>query len=135
MAVKPDMVGIIVKDMAEALRFYRLLGLDIPEGAESEPHVEITANGYRIAWDTEELVRSFAPHWQPPTGHRISLAFKCDSPAEVDEVYQRLIAAGARSAAEPWDAVWGQRYAMIQDPDGNHLDIFAPIPETAAGGA
>ena len=27
----------------------------------------------------------------------------------------------------PWDAFWGQRYAMIRDPDGNEVDLFAPL--------
>ena len=29
MAIKPDMIGIVVKDMAAALKFYRMFGLDI----------------------------------------------------------------------------------------------------------
>ena len=68
----PDMVGMVVSDMAAALRFYRLIGLDIAAGAEIESHVEvITPNGYRLAWDTEALVRSFNPDWQAPTGSRV----------------------------------------------------------------
>jgi hypothetical protein len=26
----------------------------------------------------------------------------------------------------PWDAVWGQRYAIVHDPDGNAIDLFSP---------
>lgn len=52
MAVLPDMIGFTVRDMGAALRFYRLLGLDIPEGKEGEDYVEvITPNGYRISWN------------------------------------------------------------------------------------
>jgi hypothetical protein len=32
MAIKPDMIGIVVRDMGAALHFYRMLGLDIPHG-------------------------------------------------------------------------------------------------------
>jgi uncharacterized glyoxalase superfamily protein PhnB len=28
---------------------------------------------------------------------------------------------------EPWDAFWGQRYAAVGDPDGNLIDLFAPL--------
>ena len=28
---------------------------------------------------------------------------------------------------EPWDAFWGQRYASVKDPDGNQIDLFAPL--------
>ncbi len=58
MNIQPDMIGITVRDMIASLRFYRLLGLDIPEGQDGEDHVEVTTpNGYRIAWDTETLVK------------------------------------------------------------------------------
>lgn len=124
----PDMVGIVVSDLKASLKFYRLLGLEIPEGAEKEDHVEVTTrNGYRIAWDTEQLVKSFAPDWVQPTGQRIGIAFKCDSPAEVDILYNRIIAQGYEGKKEPWDAFWGQRYAQVADPDGTVIDLFAPL--------
>ena len=124
---QPDMVGIVVKDMAAALRFYRMLGLDIPPGAEKEDHVEVNANGYRLAWDTVSMIKSFSPDWVEPVGHRMGLAFLCTSPAEVDELYRAIVAAGYVSRKEPWDAFWGQRYAQVFDPDGNVVDLFAPL--------
>ncbi|MCZ6462364.1 MAG: glyoxalase, partial [Actinobacteria bacterium] len=27
------------------------------------------------------------------------------------------------------DAFWGQRYATVLDPDGNAIDLFAPLTE------
>jgi catechol 2,3-dioxygenase-like lactoylglutathione lyase family enzyme len=123
-----DLIGIIVQDMAAALAFYRRLGFDIPPEADSEGHVEATAGGLRVAWDTVEVVNSFDPEWAPPVGgHRLGLAFLCDSPTEVDEVYDELIAAGYESRLEPWDAFWGQRYAVVTDPDGNPVDLFARL--------
>jgi uncharacterized glyoxalase superfamily protein PhnB len=121
------MIGIVVQDMTAALRFYRTLGLDIPAAADTESHVEITANGYRIAWDTAELMRSIVSDWVQPTGHRISIAYRCDSPKEVDALYQRVTSAGYKGRKEPWNALWGQRYAMVLDPDGNNVDLFAPL--------
>ncbi|AXK34776.1 glyoxalase [Streptomyces armeniacus] len=128
-----DFVGMVTDDMAAALAFYRRLGLDIPAGAESEPHVEATVpGGVRLAWDTVETVRSFAPDWQPPAGAgRVSLAFRCDDPAEVDAVYADLTTAGHRGEREPWDAFWGQRYASVVDPDGNSVDLYAPLTPPA----
>jgi uncharacterized glyoxalase superfamily protein PhnB len=126
MAIQIDPIGLVVRDMAASLRFYRLLGVQIPEGSEGEPHVEVTTpNGYRLMWDTVELVKSIDPSWTEPKGQRISLAFKCDSPAEVDAIYTRLTAAGYSGHKEPWDAFWGQRYAIVTDPDGSHVDLFA----------
>jgi uncharacterized glyoxalase superfamily protein PhnB len=31
---------------------------------------------------------------------------------------------------EPWDAFWGQRYALLRDPDGVEVNLYAPL-ETA----
>ncbi len=34
---------------------------------------------------------------------------------------------GTEGHKEPWDAFWGQRYAQAKDPDGNVVDLFAPL--------
>lgn len=123
---QPDIVGITVSDMAASLRFYRLLGLEIPAGSDTEGHVEfVTPGGFRIAWDTEALIRSFNPNWVAPTGQRLTLGFKCADAAEVDRLYNAVMQAGYRSHQAPWDAFWGQRYAVVLDPDGNLVDLFA----------
>jgi uncharacterized glyoxalase superfamily protein PhnB len=127
MAPRLDLVGIVVSDMGAALAFYRRLGLDFPEGVEDEGHVEATVGGMRVALDSEEVIKSFDPEWQPGEGGRIGLAFLCDSPAEVDALYRDLVGAGYEGHKEPWDAFWGQRYAQVRDPDGNGVDLFAPL--------
>ncbi len=123
-----DLVGIIVQDMAVSLAFYRRLGFDIPAEADTEGHVESTAGGLRVAWDTVEVIQSFDPDWTAPVGgQRIGLAFRCDSPTEVDALHSELTAAGYVSHKQPWDAFWGQRYAVVRDPDDNPVDLFAPL--------
>ncbi|MGH3760352.1 VOC family protein [Actinophytocola sp.] len=129
MAPKFDLIGIVVAEMATSLAFYRRLGFDVPSEADKEPHVEAALpGGLRFAWDTVETLRSFDPSWTAPTGgHRVGLAFLCDSPSDVDKTHADLVAAGYRSHKDPWDAFWGQRYATIEDPDGNAVDLFAPL--------
>ncbi|MER7124689.1 VOC family protein [Streptomyces goshikiensis] len=128
-----DMIGLVVSDMAASLAFYRRLGIDVPAGAESEPHVEASLpGGLRIGWDTEEVVRSFDPSWaRPADGGRVGLAFLCGSPAEVDAVYSELTGAGHTGHLAPWDAFWGQRYAVVLDPDGCEVSLFAPAQPAA----
>lgn len=117
-------IGIVCSDIERSLRFYRLLGLDFPESAEE--HVEATLpNGVRLMLDPEQVVRSFRPDWERAKGNQLALAFECGSPGEVDELYQRVSEAGFRTEKEPWDAVWGQRYAQLQDPDGVPVDLYA----------
>lgn len=124
-----DVIGMVVADMAASLAFYRRLGLDVPAEADGEGHVEAALpGGLRFAWDTVETVRSFDPTWTKPAGGpAIGLAFACDSPSEVDKTHADLVAAGYRSHADPWDAFWGQRYATVEDPDGNAVYLFAPL--------
>lgn len=128
MAPRCNFIGFTVADVPASLAFYRRVGLDIPAGADHEPHVEHELpNGMKLAWDSIENVRSFLPSWQAPTGSgRINLAFQCDNPAEVDKIHAELTSAGYRSALDPFDAFWGQRYATVLDPDGNGVDLYAP---------
>jgi catechol 2,3-dioxygenase-like lactoylglutathione lyase family enzyme len=126
---KLDAIGVIVSDMDASVAFYRKLGLQFPNDPGSEGHIESTLpGGLRFLIDTEESVKSFAPEWSPPTGGpRVGIAFLCDSVDDVDRLYGELVGAGATGIKEPWDAFWGQRYAQIQDPDGNAVDLFAPL--------
>ncbi|MEU5689204.1 VOC family protein [Streptomyces venezuelae] len=128
-----DLIGLVVSDLAASLAFYRRLGLEFPEGAESLPHVEATLpGGLRVAFDTEATVRSFHPAWEAPAGGgRIGLAFHCGTPAGVDAAYEDMTGAGHGSELKPFDAPWGQRYAVVLDPDGNGVDLFAPLGSAA----
>jgi uncharacterized glyoxalase superfamily protein PhnB len=126
-----DAIGVVVSDLERAAGFYRLLGLDFPEPLDPEGHGHVEAGmpgGLRFMMDTEDVVRSFAPDWTPPSGsQRTVMAVLCDSPAEVDRLYGELVAAGGQAYREPWDAFWGQRYAEVKDPDGNVVDLFAAL--------
>ena len=120
-------IGIVVSDMARSIRFYRLLGIDLPETPD-EGHLDsFLPNGVRFMLDGEEVVRSFRPDWTRETGNQLALAFQCESAAEVNETYARVTEAGFHGEKEPWDAAWGQRYAQLQDPDGVPIDLFAAL--------
>lgn len=122
MATTLNGIGLAAADMATSLAFYRRLGLDIAAEADHEPHAEAVLPGsIRMMWDTHASLRGFDPDWTPSTGGP-GLAFLCADAAEVDRVYQEL---GADSVKPPWDAPWGQRYAIIKDPDGYQIELFA----------
>ncbi|HEY6423663.1 MAG TPA: VOC family protein [Pseudonocardiaceae bacterium] len=125
-----EVIELVVADMAASLAFYRRLGLDIPADADAAPHVEFALpGGLRLAWDTEDTIRSFAPDWKAGNGgHRTSLAFRLPDPAAVDAAYAELTAAGYHGEHPPWDAFWGQRFAVVHDPDTLTVDLFAPLP-------
>jgi catechol 2,3-dioxygenase-like lactoylglutathione lyase family enzyme len=126
---RADLVGLIVRDMARSMAFYRRLGVEFTLGTETDDHAEASLpGGIRFALDTEASVGSFYPGWKPPTGsHRAAIAFLCGDPADVDRRYAELVANGAKGEVPPFDAPWGQRYAILTDPDGNGVDLFAPL--------
>jgi catechol 2,3-dioxygenase-like lactoylglutathione lyase family enzyme len=120
-------IGIVTSEMARSIRFYRLLGLDVPETPD-EGHVDtFLPNGVRFMLDSEDTVRSFRPDWVRETGNQLALAFECESASEVDDVYARMVEAGFDGEKEPWDAFWGQRYAQLRDPDGVGVDLYASL--------
>ncbi len=128
MPVKLDMIGIVTVDIAESVRFYRTLGLDVPDPQPGEPYHEVAlSSGLRVSWNDVEMIKQIDPSWVPPVGQRLGMAFLCESPAAVDAAYAKLTAEGFRGHKEPWDAFWGQRYAVVLDPDGGAVDLFAPL--------
>lgn len=123
-----DMIGLTVADIPRSLAFYRLLGLEVADPEADRPYVETTlAGGIRLSWNAESLMKTLHADWQPPRGQRINLAFHCGTPAGVDAVCAAIVEAGYVCQKPPWDAFWGQRYALVCDPDGNTVDLFAPL--------
>jgi uncharacterized glyoxalase superfamily protein PhnB len=120
-------IGIVSRDLARSAAFYRLLGVEVPE--PDGDHLDVTLpSGVRLMWDDFELIQKIDPEWRRPEGGpAVSLAFECASPAAVDETHARVVAAGFTSKKAPYDAFWGQRYATVVDPDGNAVELFAPL--------
>ncbi len=111
--------------MKASLEFYRVLGLEIPEEMNEDQHVEVNQEGFRLAFDKQETAKEVYGSWEQQSGHRIELAFVCENEVLLNELYKKIIDHGYVGHREPWDAFWGQRYAIVQDPDGNLISLFA----------
>ena len=123
-------IGIVSKDLGASIAFYRLLGVPFPD--PHGDHVEAAlSSGLRLMLDDLQLVKKLDKEWTEPKGQRMGLAFECASPAEVDALHAKVMAAAHPSKTAPWDAFWGQRYAQVIDPDGNVVDLFAALPSSA----
>ena len=121
-----DALGIIAEDLPATLAFYRLIGLDVPETDEGHVEAELPG-GFRIMFDSRDVIESFSTYEPASGGRNVGLAFRCESPAEVDATYEKVIAAGHESREAPFDAFWGQRYATVLDPNGNPVDFYAAL--------
>ena len=60
--------------------------------------------------------------------HGVGLDHICYVAADVDQGWQRLIAAGAKKLSEPYDA-YGSRLAWVKDLAGNDIELISPVPE------
>ena len=125
-SLKSDAVSVTSGDLARSAAFYRLLGFTFPEFAPDAKHLEpVTAEGeVRLMIDDRGLIESILGAAPKPPNHS-SFALKCATPGEVDAAVAGVREAGFTVVKEPWDAFWGQRYAIVADPDGYLVDVFA----------
>jgi catechol 2,3-dioxygenase-like lactoylglutathione lyase family enzyme len=128
-------LNLVVRDMEATVAFYRTLGLDIPDAklwrsASGLHHVDLElANGFGLDFDSHEVAKVYNAAWRRPEGggSRSVIGFSVASREAVDETYTALTGAGHSGLQPPYDAFWGARYAIVEDPDGNHVGLMSPI--------
>jgi catechol 2,3-dioxygenase-like lactoylglutathione lyase family enzyme len=120
-------LNLAVRDMDAAVAFYRRLGLPVTVDPGAF-HASVTLpNGTLIDWDTTEFVPQWDAGWAGNTGGSTVLGFTLPTRQAVDEVYADLTGAGYQGHQQPYDAFWGARYAIVEDPDGNPVGLMSPI--------
>lgn len=123
------MVGIVVEDMARSLRFYRRLGLDIPDDADEQPFVmHRMPSGVTLFFD-RVFVTANDPDRRPSArgAYNVVLEFYAGTRDAVDELYRALTEDGYTARHEPWKSR-GPYAALVEDPDGNVVLITAEDP-------
>ena len=126
--MKLDAVTVTSGDLATTAKFYECLGFRFPPLDADEAHLEaITPAGeVRLMIDSRDLMASITGEPPIPANHS-TFALKCERPSDVDAVVAKVQAASFVVVKAPWDAFWGQRYAIVADPDGYRIDLFAPL--------
>ena len=123
-----DLVNLVVSDMEATVAFYRRLGLTIPDtDAAFQTHHRSAQvpGGVELHFDSTEFAHHWAKGWK--TGAQVVAGFKVTSRERVDAIYSDLTGAGYRGQQEPYDAFWGARYAIVEDPDGNAVGIMSTV--------
>jgi len=126
--LKIDAVGVTSSDLGRTVAFYRLLGFEFPDFGPDDQHLEATTapGEVRLMIDAAALAAELLGELPQPANHA-HFALLCASPSEVDAVASAVQGAGFSVITAPWDAFWGQRYAVVSDPDGYRIDLFAPL--------
>lgn len=123
-----DALSIICSDLGRSVAFYRALGCDLPD-PDGSGHLACDLGGTTLMLDSEESLAAFAPGEPVPQAPgRVTLAARCATPEAVDELHDRLVTMGRGSTMAPFDAFWGQRYAVVTDPDGSSVDLYCEQP-------
>jgi catechol 2,3-dioxygenase-like lactoylglutathione lyase family enzyme len=113
-------------DLAASIRFYRDgLGLELTEEWDDMGRGAIL----RASSDAEVELIEVGELADPPEP-RTTLGLQV-SEDEVDAVYGRLEAAGARLKAPPRVRSWGMRGFGAFDPSGVPVNIYAPVRDAA----
>lgn len=118
-------VKLVTGDFDEALRFYRCLGLTFD--VDGDHACADAGKGIRLEIDSAELVSDWDANWNEQNRSGAILGFSVTTECEVDTVYDALLAGGFVAHLEPYDAPWGKRVAIIDDPDGNPVAVIGPI--------
>ena len=131
--MKLDAVTVTCTNFTQTVRFYELLGITFPPIAADEKHLEaITPEGeVRLMIDDAGLMETITGKKPLPPAHS-SLAIKCQSSEAVDAAIAAITQAGFSVVKQQWDAFWGQRYAIVADPDGYMTDVFAWLNDAKA---
>jgi catechol 2,3-dioxygenase-like lactoylglutathione lyase family enzyme len=141
-------LNMVVRDMDATLAFYRRLGFVI-EAESGASHVELPLpNGLVVEFDDAESVAMWHSGWpgitsgpgntsRPgntgghlSTGGGIVLGVALSAREAVDAIYAEVTAAGYAGRQPPYDAFWGSRYAVVEDPDGQQVGLMSPIDDS-----
>jgi uncharacterized glyoxalase superfamily protein PhnB len=117
-------VDLVVQDVRKAAEFYERLGVAVPELWEQDGvahHVEVPDAG--LGFNSRELTKRYDPAWPDASG--VIFIFHVEGRDDVDEKFAELTDAGHAAHMAPIDAFWGARYAVVDDPDGNHVGIMS----------
>lgn len=127
-----DQLNLVVRDMEASVTFYRRLGVAIEDRdpAWDAHHRSSTSPGEDSAGldldlDSRVFARRFDRGW-PEGRSGVILGFRVASREDVDRLYAELTQAGHPGQQPPYDAFWGSRYAIVEDPDGNPVGLMSP---------
>jgi uncharacterized glyoxalase superfamily protein PhnB len=123
-----EQINVVVPDVEAAVDFYRRLGIEIPDTLPEWQAHHRTADpkqGVDLDFDSCEFARQWNTGW-PRSRAGVVVGFRMATREDVDDLYEELVGAGYVGQQEPYDAFWGARYAIVEDPSGNAVGLMSP---------
>jgi uncharacterized glyoxalase superfamily protein PhnB len=132
METRFDQLNIVSDDLAATIRFYGKLGIPLHEpfrAPSGEPlHTSSKPGvGSLLEADAPAFARIWNTGWaeEPKLHGRVVVGLRVTSRADVDRLYQEVVEAGYRGLQPPFDAFWGARYAIVEDPNGLAVGLMS----------
>lgn len=126
MATRIDMIGIFVNDLTQMVAFYRdILGFELEWDGQG-PYAEFKHEGVRFSmYERAHLpgLLGQTPTFPSGLNGAFELAIDLPTSAAADEMFARVVAAGAQPVYAPRDEPWGMHSSMVADPEGNLIEI------------
>jgi len=133
-----EQINIVCGDVGASIAFYRRLGVEISEEqiwrtGTGAHHVGVRgrSSGSTMTLDLDST--TFAQHWnagwkgRTDLRGRVVVGFGVPTRAAVDALFLDMTGAGYRGLQEPYDALWGARYAIVEDPNGIAVGVMSPV--------
>ncbi len=121
-------LNLVVRDMDAAVDFYRRLGIEIPDTLPDwQAHHRTADPGGEVEIDLDST--AFTKQWNagwPASQTGVVVGFRVATREDVDALYEELTGAGHVGQQHPYDAFWGARYAIVEDPSGNAVGLMSP---------
>jgi uncharacterized glyoxalase superfamily protein PhnB len=124
-----DQINLVVRDMEATVAFYELLGVSVPD---TEPGWQAHHRKADLDGTSEIEIDStaFAPTWMAGWGEDrtgVVVGLRTASRDDVDAHYAAVTGAGHTGLQPPFDAFWGARYAIVEDPSGIAVGLMSPV--------
>lgn len=123
-------VNLVVANLRRSRHFYEQLGFTFrsrsrPDVSTTEAWVSVDA-GVTLVLHSPDFASWWDPNTPGPTAGGPQTDLELDSADRLDTVVAELRAHGAAIAKAPMNMPWGQRFAIVVDPDGYRIGLKAP---------
>ena len=117
-------LNLVVSDLERSRTFYGRFGWEFrPMG---DAALIADAGDVLIALHLPDFVRMWNEGYDGRSGGATVLDVSVPDRASVDRLHAEIRAAGHASLQKPFDAFFGSRYAVVEDPDGNLVGLKSP---------
>jgi uncharacterized glyoxalase superfamily protein PhnB len=129
--MKSVIPALAVADVAASLKFYQdVLGFE--PGFTMPDETGVLVHGSVKRGDVEIMVGRVNPddpHNQGPLGRGVVLYTTVADEEDIDALFERAKARGAKIVQEPMDQFWGHRDWTLADPDGYLTTVSKVVSE------